>query len=155
MSGKLTKFSRLSAEEKRYFLEAYLMLGLIRFAILTRPFKSLTRDLIQSPAAAEIPTVTLRQQKQAETIGRMVRIAAAHTPWESACLAQSLTVQKMLYRRQIPGVFYLGASRDREGSGEMKAHAWSQCGDVILTGEAGYETFTILSVFRWEPLQGE
>jgi len=31
----------------------------------------------------------------------------------------------------------------------MKAHAWSQCGDSIITGGNGHEDFTILSVFEW------
>ncbi len=32
---------------------------------------------------------------------------------------------------------------------KMKAHAWSQCGDNIITGGAGHEEFTVLSVFGW------
>jgi len=75
--------------------------------------------------------------------------ASAYTPWESACLAQSLTAQKMLRKRGIPGVFYLGAMKDEESKEKMKAHAWSQCGDTIITGGDSNE-FTILSVFGWK-----
>jgi hypothetical protein len=55
----------------------------------------------------------------------------------------------MLERRGIPGIFYLGVQRE-EGEGTMLAHAWTQCGERILTGGAGREAFTVVSVFGWE-----
>jgi hypothetical protein len=55
----------------------------------------------------------------------------------------------MLQKRGIPGVFYLGAMKDEESKEKMKAHAWSQCGDTIITGGGGHEKFTVLSVFGW------
>jgi hypothetical protein len=79
-------------------------------------------------------------------IAKAINQASAHTPWESACLAQSLTAQKMLKRRGIHGIFYLGVTKEES---DMKAHAWSQCGDIIVTGEAGHEAFTVLSVLSW------
>ena len=55
----------------------------------------------------------------------------------------------MLQKRGIPGVFYLGVMKDEEGTEKMKAHAWSKCGENILTGGEGHEKFTVLSVFGW------
>ena len=75
----------------------------------------------------------------AKKVGEAITRASAYTPWESACLAQSLTAQKMLQKRGIPGVFYLGAAKDEESEAKMKAHAWSQCGDTIITGGGGHE----------------
>ena len=86
----------------------------------------------------------------AKRVGQAIVRASAYTPWESACLAQSLTAQKMLQKRGIPGVFYLGAAKDEESKEKMKAHAWSQCGDVIVTGGSGHKEFTVLSVFGWQ-----
>jgi hypothetical protein len=56
----------------------------------------------------------------------------------------------MLKRRGIPGVFYLGVAKDEESKEKMKAHAWSQCGDMIITGERGYEEFVVVSIFGWD-----
>ena len=89
------------------------------------------------------------EMKIAKKVGKAIMRASAYTPWESACLAQSLTAQKMLQKRGIPGVFYLGAAKDEENKEKMKAHAWSQCGDTIITGGKGHEAFTVLSVFGW------
>lgn len=125
------------------------MLGVMRAAILTIPFKWLTRSLEQQQDKVEITSLNEHEMKIAGTIDQVITRAANNTPWESACLAQSLTAQWMLKRRGIPGVFYLGVMKGENGDEKMRAHAWSQCGDTIITGHKGYEDYTVVSVFRW------
>jgi len=149
MIQQFKKFTKLSSEEKKLFMEAYVTLGLMRTAILTISFKRLTRSLEHLPKKKELPKLNAQDMKIAKLVGHSIMRASAYTPWESACLAQSLTAQKMLQKRGIPGVFYLGAMKDKESEEKMKAHAWSQCGDAIITGGAGHEAFTTLSTFRW------
>lgn len=149
MLQKIQKFLKLKREEKKLFLEAYIMLGLMRVAILTISFKRLTRSLEHHTTKNEVTPLDDKEIQLAISIGQAIMKAAAYTPWESACLAQSLTAQRMLQKRSIPGVFYLGAMKDKETDGQMKAHSWSQCGEHVITGGKGHETFTILSVFEW------
>ncbi|MDQ7047836.1 MAG: lasso peptide biosynthesis B2 protein [Sulfurovum sp.] len=150
MIKKLKKFTKLSVAEKKPFLEAYLMLGIMRVAILTISFKRLTRALEHGAKPKELAKLRENDLKMAQHIGKSIARASVYTPWESVCLVQALTAQKMLQRRGIAGVFYLGAMKDEENQGKMKAHAWSQCGDNIITGERGHESFTVLSVFGWK-----
>ena len=149
MLYKIKKFTELSFEEKKLFAEAYVTLGLMRAAILTISFKRLTRSLEHLKNRGEVMPLNDKEMKTALSVGQAITRASAHTPWESACLAQSLTAQKMLQKRGIPGVFYLGAAKDEESEEKMKAHAWSQCGETIITGGGGHEEFTVLSVFGW------
>ena len=149
MIKKIKKFSQLSGEEKKLFLEAYVTLGKMRAAILTISFKRLTRSLEHAAEKKALPELNEQELETAKLVGQAILRASAYTPWESACLAQSLTAQKMLQKRGIPGVFYLGAAKDEESKEKMKAHAWSQCGDVIITGGSGHKEFTVLSVFGW------
>ncbi len=149
MIQKFKKFIKLSAEEKNLFMEAYYTLGMMRAAILRVSFKRLTRSLEHQPKKSELAQLDEEQMRMALSIGKAIGQAAAYTPWESACLAQSLAAHRMLQKRGIPGVFYLGAAKDEEGEEKMKAHAWSQCGDQIITGGGGHEKFTVLSVFGW------
>jgi len=148
---KILKFAELPREEKKLFIEAWLTLGAVRMAILTLPFKRLTRSLEHSPQAEKVVPLDEIRRRKALQIGRAIERAAAHTPWESACLAQSLTARRMLQKRGIPGVFYLGVSAGRNDPEDkkIKAHAWSQCDDIIVTGGKGHERFTVLSVFAW------
>ena len=149
MIQKFKKFTKLSSEEKKLFLEAYVTLGMMRSAILTVSFKCLTRSLDHEAKKKELPKLNDQEMKTAKRVGQAIMRASVYTPWESACLVQSLTAKKMLQKRGIPGVFYLGAMKDEESKEKMKAHAWSQCGDTIITGGAGHEEFTVLSVFGW------
>jgi len=121
----------------------------MRLAILTVSFKRLTRSLEHVAKKKELEKLSVEESQIAMQVGQAIMRASAYTPWESACLAQSLTAQKMLQKRGIAGVFYLGAAKDEESNEKMRAHAWSQCGETIITGGEGHETFTVLSVFRW------
>ena len=149
MLRKIKKFSQLSTHERNLFMEAYYTLGMMRAAILRVPFKRLVRSLEHQSKKDEFTELSEEKKKMALSIGKAIEQAAVHTPWESACLAQSLTAQKMLKKRGIPGAFYLGVSKDKNAEEKMKAHAWSQCAEVIITGGRGHEDFTVLSVFGW------
>lgn len=149
MLSEIKKFLRLSTAEKKVFLEAYLTLGLMRAAILTISFERLTRSLKHQQNQNGIIPLNCEEIEVARIIGRGINRAANHTPWESACLVQSLTAQRMLQKRDIPGVFYLGVGKDETGKERMKAHAWSQCGEMIITGGKGHQAFAVVSVFTW------
>ncbi len=145
---KVKKFAQLSSGEKKLFLEAYVTLGFKRAAILTVPFKRLTRSLEQQNDR-KIMALGDRQTQTAVSVGIAINRASAYTPWQSSCLAQSLTAQRMLKKRGIPGFLYLGATKDDGGKEKMKAHAWSQCGEKIITGDEGHKDFAVLLVFGW------
>jgi hypothetical protein len=157
MLSRLRKFSRASRREKGLFLEAYLLLGFMRAAILTISFKRLTRSLVQyrqdeQPLTQSQKELLPEQKCVAMEVARAIARAAKYTPWESACLVQVLTARRMLQRRGLPGMFYLGVVKNNDSSAEesMRAHAWSICGDTIITGGKGHEDFAVLSVFVWE-----
>ncbi|MDH5523381.1 MAG: lasso peptide biosynthesis B2 protein [Desulfobulbaceae bacterium] len=148
----IKKFLKLSRPEQRILIEAYLTLGVMRAAILTIPFKKLSRSLRQlSPPALAAPLAP-EERAIACAVGRGIKRAAQHTPWESACLAQSLTARRMLQQRGIGGLLYLGVKKkeaEDKGAMAMEAHAWSQCGEIIITGGEGSEAFTVISIFSW------
>jgi len=149
MRNRFSKFIALNSKERRLFIEAYLLLGIMRAAIKIVSFKRLTRSLEHSKERRALDVLPQEQLRTAIIVGKIIEQAANNTPWESACLVQSLTAQRMLEKRGVPGVFYLGAKKDGRGDGKMKAHAWTQCGDTVITGASGYEEFSVLSVFGW------
>ena len=149
MLRNVRKYFLLTGQQKKLFIEAYLTLGFYRIAILTRSFKSLVSELNQNgkPIRAENPD----DKKQiALLIGGAVTTAANHTPWQSACLVQALTAQRMLLKRKIAGSFHLGVTMNSAENDLLAAHAWLVCGGEILTGKAGLERYTILSTFSWK-----
>ena len=128
------------------------MLAWFRAAILLASFKRLTKVLERRRAHLDSRSLDKHQLSQASCIGNLVASAARHTPWQSLCLVQVLVVQRMLVKRGICGQIYLGACRGAEtstGHAGFSAHAWLQCGDVIVNGAAGHKNFTVVSVFSW------
>ena len=146
---RVHRFLALNREERRLFLEAWLRLGLMRAAIRIGSLKRLTTSLDQHAARSDpLPPLPPAKRRLAVQISRAVIRAAAHTPWESACLAQALAAQRMLRRRNIPGALYLGIIKG-DATRPMRAHAWVRCGDLFITGAEGHRAFTVLSVFSW------
>jgi len=132
------------------FLQAFILLGIMRTGILTLPFKRLTRSLDHQKNIETPEPLNKEETHTALLVGQAINRAAKYTPWKSACLAQALTAHRMLRKRNIPGVFYLGIIKDKTAEKKMKAHAWSQCGDKILTGAKDHQLFTVVSVFIWK-----
>jgi len=144
LTNALRKLGRLSWAERFLLLEATFWLAVTRLALLTVPFRRIAPRLgtLQHESAATVPAKT---RDSADRIGWAVRTIARRTPWESACLAQAISAKTMLRRRRIHSTLYLGVAKNK--SQPMQAHAWLRCGDVILTGAAGHEQFTVLSSF--------
>ena len=149
MKTKLGKFRALSSTEKRLLIEAYIRLGIMRAAILTVSFKRLTRSLMRLQDVRE-PGVDVGQLELAKAIGKAVRTAANNTPWESACLTQVLVAQRMLQKRGIGGVIYIGATMDSSNEEMLRAHAWLKSGGEFITGEEGRGDYTVLTSFGWQ-----
>lgn len=149
MLTHISTFLGLSFQEKQLFAQAYFMLGLMRCAILTIPFKRLTRFLVHCQDQPSPVILSSEEVEVALLVSCAINRASKYTPWKSACLAQALTAQYMLRWRGVPGAFFLGLMKTNNAEQKMTAHAWSTCGDLIITGENGHEHFTIISVFEW------
>ena len=147
--NKTRKFAALDGEQKIIFIQAWFMLGWARAAILTVSFKRLAASLRHHRDIVTPSMLSSQQLQQASRIGRMVASAARATPWQSLCLVQVLVVQRLLAGRNIPGQFYLGVRRGSEDGTDLAAHAWLQCGDVIVNGDGGHEEYTVVSAFSW------
>jgi hypothetical protein len=145
----LRQFLRLDRERQRLFLEAWRALASVRLALRFTPFKQLVQELALHRDPVEPPVLGPEALSVAERIGWAVRAAARYTPWHSTCLVQVLAAQRMLQKRLLPGVFYIGAAPGEVGSVRLDAHAWLKCGEAFITGESGHERYAVVSAFSW------
>jgi len=132
-------------------IQAWRLLGAMRFAILTTSFKRLVANLTVHREGMRQAPLNSGSLVTAHRIGWAVRTAARFTPWNSTCLVQVLAAQRMLQQRGIAGAFYLGADTgaDEGKRPSLSAHAWLKCDDEFITGESGHERFTVVSTFSW------
>lgn len=146
----LRKFSSRSWRERSLFVEAFVLLGVMRAAVLLLPFRKITKMMgLVQVETSPLPVADVNVDPA--EIGWAIQAAAARTHWESACLAQALTGMFMLSRRGIEATLYLGVARDESDPEAMTAHAWLRCGGLILTGAGGVERFSALSSFSRSP----
>ena len=83
--------------------------------------------------------------KKAVRIARIVGIVSYHTPWESKCLVQALTAQKMLKEQGVSTTLYLGVKKDENN--QMIAHAWTRCGNYFVTGGSNRHGYAVVAKF--------
>ena len=140
----LGKFLALSSTDRLLLLEAWFYLAAARLALLIVPFgriaPHLGRQILPGPAAE-----TTAPPPTARRVAWSVETMSRHTPWESACLAQSIAAKYMLRRRGLPSWLFLGTKKDDRGN--LAAHAWLQSGNEIVLGGGDSENFTMLSGF--------
>jgi Transglutaminase-like superfamily len=132
------------------FIEAMLWLAVARAAILTVPFRWITRLFALIPGDGDI-AMDLRSGEMVQRISWALRVASARSPWNSTCLAQALAGTRMLRRRRIPATLAMAVAKRAEEPGSLEAHAWLSCGDVILTGAADHERYNVVAKFALNP----
>ena len=151
MPGRLRRYLALDRSRRRLLWPAWFALGTARIKLMLTPLKKMTEGLARHEDSASTPGLKAPDAKQARDVGWAVQAASTATPWNSSCLVQVLAAQKMLQRRGIPGVFYIGAApgENPPASSRLEAHAWLICGSDVITGEPGHERFTVLAAFSW------
>ena len=145
--NRLVKFARLPGPDRLLFLEATFWLGIAQLAIRLVPFRRIAPFL--GKHMAESPqTIAPAHRGLAERISWVIKTASRHMPWEHKCLAQAIAAKVMFRLRSIPSTIYLGLAK--EGDERLSAHAWLRSGDMIVTGTAGLQGFTVISTFGEE-----
>jgi hypothetical protein len=139
--SKLARFVALPTGEKGLTVEAcvYLLVVRLAFALLPLPRALRLFGIAQSVTGhGRIAAV------EAERIGRAIGRAARHVPFRAVCLQQAFAALLMLRRRGLAAKVHLGLVRE---DSELKAHAWSHCGDIPVTGIADARGFSPIAVF--------
>lgn len=146
---KLKVFFKLGFKKQLMLMEAFILSGLYRFAIIFLPFKYVKRQLgeAKTESTYEVDNAIYREAKQIRSI---VLLACKYTPWESKCLVRAMLVQHFLKRKKTPTTIYLGVNKDELN--EMKAHAWIRCGEMIVTGQYEKDHFIQVASFSNEKL---
>lgn len=132
------KLGLLSWTQRSLLLEAIVLLGVVRTAILLVPFRYIARTVGLEAGESSFAPGSMQEAQQR---GWAVRTAAAYTPWLSTCLAQALAVALLLRQRRIPCTLYLGVDSSH------RAHAWARSGTEVLTGANAREGFVTVAAF--------
>ena len=141
---KIKVFFKIKNRDKIDYLKIFIYMGYFRAFILFIPFNKLRKRMgtvkVESPDIVDVECY-----RKAVRISRMVTVVSWHTPWESKCLVQALTAQRMLKKEGISTTLYLGVSKDKHN--KMQAHAWTRCGEFFVTGGANRHEYAVVAKF--------
>ena len=144
---KAISFLKRPPFQQCWFLPAWILLGISKALVFTIPFKRLAPKLGYPAGAIQwIPIITQQQHARALQIGRVIKMAAIYTPWDSNCFPQAVTARLLLGLYGIPYTMFFGLASDPKTK-EMKAHAWVASGGISVTGGVSFQQFTVVGSF--------
>jgi hypothetical protein len=146
-------FLRAPARRKALALEA--ACELLRARILTlRPatvYSPALGRLVETDPQENPASGTATGRVEAAEIGHLVEVVGACLPFRALCLEQAIAVRRMLTRRGIPAMVYLGIARDRADRAQAElgraAHAWVEVGSRVVSGEGVLEKYAVVARF--------
>ncbi|MBS1157633.1 MAG: hypothetical protein H6R15_52 [Proteobacteria bacterium] len=152
LRGKIRSFWHLSRYEQIWFFPVWCLLGVSKALIFSVSFKRLAPLLGYSSGPHPwIPLLTPEAEFHARRIGRLIRLAARYTPWDSNCFPQAMVARMLLGWRGIAYALFFGLARDSVGQGQMAAHAWLAAGRVNVVGGLCFERFVVVGCFVGAP----
>jgi len=144
MIQKMKTFTRLDFKNKVLFLRTFILCGYYRFVMIFIPFSKLAKKM-GALGVESSETYNEELHPYILKVRRMVMTASKNTPWESLCMVQALTAQKLLNNKKIDSTIYFGLSKNEKN--EPIAHAWLKHGGKIVVGEKGVERFSVVAKF--------
>lgn len=148
MDTETGRLEPLSRADWLILAEAVALLGLARLAVLALPFRWVMRAGGRHMAESS-KAVAPSDRAQVERVTWAIDTARLFTPWDSNCLAQTLSGARMLQRRGIASTTYLGvAAADPRGLGpHLSAHAWLRAGEDIILGDGRLDDYVSVASF--------
>ncbi len=128
---RLKQLEELTFTEWRVLLLAILLLPMIALVLKSIGFKK-TQTFLSNhlPKKPKISIHEDMQLEEAESVARMVSIAANHGFYSANCLKKSLLTWWLLGRRGIATELKIGVNKE---TGDFNAHAWVEYrGNVLI-----------------------
>ena len=143
---RLRKLKALSAKEWQVLLTSMVLLPCIGLALHLKGFKW-TRAYLQDHVPDRPDDLTgaftsdpQNAMRTAESIARMVSVAANNGPYRANCLKQSLATWWLLQRRGIVTDLNIGVNKK---AGDFNAHAWVEfMGKTLVEADDVREQFS-------------
>ena len=135
MQSRLSKFIKLPAPDRRLLMSAVVSLIRARFTVM---FVSVRKILL--PIAPQ--NEAMSPDTDAERISWAGETAARIVPTAKNCLVRAIAGRDMLARRGVISQIRLGVAKNSPDI--LSAHAWLECGSMIVTGEGEHRSYAAM-----------
>lgn len=137
VARKLANARRHSPFVLLWVMPAWILIGLSAAALALVPFRRIAPWLgVNLGAVAFKPDCTPAQRRRALRLARTIDLAARNALFRADCFPQALTARMLCALWRVPCAMHLGVAIGGEET-KLRAHAWTSCGDVIVSGGVG------------------
>ena len=144
MWRKVKKFFSATTEERTLFFRIFFMQLYVRIIIFLFPLRYYTKWLGEKDKELN-KDIELDKRDKLKKILKAHRRAIKYLPGKTKCLAQAITIKKILRKYGIETTLYLGVGK--ESKNNLVAHAWLKCGESIITGAEDMHKFAPVAFF--------
>ena len=126
--NKLVKFLNLNKQERQLFIQAYVLLMLIRLGLFLLPFQTLKKILgkvsqIGKPTNSQITT---------RSIAQVINRSSRFSPGTVLCLAKALATDTLMNIYGFPCQLHIGVAKGQDNN--LEAHAWVEAEGKVVVG---------------------
>ena len=135
--NRFQKLLALTPYQWYLLISAMILLPVIRLSLNSFGFKKTYNMILNSYINYHPQTdINSTQLYDAQTVARMIDIAANHIPYQANCLTRSLLLILALKKRNIPCQLMIGAKEQKNIKKiNFGAHAWVESGGNVLNDQ--------------------
>lgn len=141
------KWRKKTPEQRKLFFEAYFYTIYFEILIKTIPFKKIVK--ITELKKVETEQVNSERSLDIANIKSAIFRSGKYSFFKPLCLNQALVAQRMLQKRKISGLLFLGVGKDDQKDKKLIAHAWLKCNNKIITGDYQLEKYAVVAKYTW------
>jgi len=140
----IKKYKNISKTERQIlnYTFFWLMLGFVLARLIPlRWFSSMLGDFQKENQI----NLSIEQKETIRLVKKNIRRLKKRLPWKVKCFEEAIAAKKVLEKWGVKSTLYLGVKKGEKE--KMMAHAWLISGEEKITGEKGYEKFTIVGCY--------
>ncbi len=132
LAEALIRTSTLTLCDWRYLSVAAFELLLARIRHALQPAGYILQKLQQDNQLSQNMALPLLTAIELRRLSWAIAVTSARVPWRSDCLLQVMAAHRWLRRHHCRAYFCLGVAKGI--SGNLAAHAWLRCDDIVVIG---------------------
>ena len=140
---KILKFLRYPLHLKILIVRVLFLAFYYKWLIGKKAFRDICHQLGTRREETSSEPYSGNDRERILAVSRAIKIVCPRLHFKNECLVEAFVAKRLLLHEKM--TVYMGVAKNKDG--RMRAHAWTRCGDIYVTGAEGREQFTVTAVF--------
>ena len=140
---KILKFLKYPLGLKILVVRVFFLALFYKWLISKNTFRDICHRLGTRRESVPYEPYSGNNKERILAVSRAIKIVCPRLHFKNECLVEAFVAKRLLLHEKM--TVYMGVAKNKDGA--MRAHAWTRCGDIYVTGAEGREQFTVTAVF--------